>query len=218
MPTKVATMTMMMTKTAVLFQPMTRPMTIMLGSDRAGPANSSARAGPWFMPMRDRAWMMGISVRVAKYQKAPMSAAAKLADKLLSPTRAATYLAGMRAETKPTARTPPGEPAPEHQEDEEQNGPGNIKLALRNGQGKALLPLQALNALLGNDHLVFFLFAVPILGELKDHVMGALFQNHGLHLLAVLEVDGYVPGGHPGGEDEEKYQAGKEKPGLPQGP
>jgi hypothetical protein len=59
------------------------------------------------MPILMRAWVMGTSVRVAKYQKAPIREARKLALRLLSPTREATYWGGIRALIKPTAKTPP---------------------------------------------------------------------------------------------------------------
>ena len=58
-------------KTSVFFVPMTLRMTSMFGSDRAGPASSSASAGPLPMPAPIRPCRIGTSVRVAKYMNAP---------------------------------------------------------------------------------------------------------------------------------------------------
>ena len=58
----------------------------MLGRLRAGPASSRASAGPLPMPLPNKPWMMGTSVSVAKYMKAPPSAAKKLAATELPPT------------------------------------------------------------------------------------------------------------------------------------
>ena len=49
------------TYTSVFFVPMTDRMTSMFGSDSAGPASSSASAGPVPMPAPSRPWRMGTS-------------------------------------------------------------------------------------------------------------------------------------------------------------
>ena len=72
-------------------------MTSMLGSDRAGPASSGASAGPLPMPAPISAWVIGISVRVAKYMKAPAIAAKALEASELPPTAAAIHADGIKA-------------------------------------------------------------------------------------------------------------------------
>jgi len=68
-------------KAAVFFKPRTVFITSILGKDKAGPANNSANAGPFPMPLPKRPCRIGTSVSVAKYIKAPEMAAKKLATR-----------------------------------------------------------------------------------------------------------------------------------------
>ena len=110
-------------------------MTSMFGKLNAGPASSSAKAGPLPMPAPIRPWRIGTSVSVAKYIKAPKMLAKKFVhtgqtDRArfsnapppqpaissmrfgLSPTSISTYLLGMtpswsgRPSRKPATSTP----------------------------------------------------------------------------------------------------------------
>ena len=74
------------TKTTVFLKPSTWLMTSMLGSDKDGPAKSNANAGPLPMPEADRPCMIGTSVSVAKYMKAPVKLARKLDNREFPPT------------------------------------------------------------------------------------------------------------------------------------
>ena len=74
-------------KVAVFLTPITPPITNMLGSERAGPARRSERAGPFPMPDPIRPWSMGTSVSVAKYINAPETEANRLAHTELPPTK-----------------------------------------------------------------------------------------------------------------------------------
>ena len=65
------------TKTRVFLVPRTPLITSMLGRDTAGPAKRSESAGPRPMPEPIRLSRIGISVRVAKYIKAPDTDAKK---------------------------------------------------------------------------------------------------------------------------------------------
>ena len=67
----------------------------MLGSYNDGPANSSASAGPFPMPDDIRPWIIGISVRVAKYMNAPVKLAKKLDNREFPPTARYTHSLGM---------------------------------------------------------------------------------------------------------------------------
>ncbi len=67
----------------------------MLGSYNDGPANSSASAGPFPMPDDIRPWIIGISVRVAKYMNAPVKLAKKLDNREFPPTARSTHSLGM---------------------------------------------------------------------------------------------------------------------------
>ena len=60
-----------------------------------GPASSSARAGPLPMPEARRPWMMGTSVSVAKYMKAPVKLARKFDSSELPPTAHSIQRLGM---------------------------------------------------------------------------------------------------------------------------
>ena len=74
------------TKTTVFLKPSTWLMTSMLGSDKDGPAKSNANAGPLPMPEANRPCMIGTSVSVAKYMKAPVKLARKLDNREFPPT------------------------------------------------------------------------------------------------------------------------------------
>ena len=67
----------------------------MLGSETAGPASSRVSAGPLPMPAPSSPSRMGTSVRVAKYMKAPDTAANRLAPSELPPTRFAIQPEGI---------------------------------------------------------------------------------------------------------------------------
>ena len=75
---------------SVLRLPSTLRMTSMLGRDRAGPASSRARDGPGPMPAPMSPCSIGTSVSVAKYMKAPATAANKVAKRPLPPSATAT--------------------------------------------------------------------------------------------------------------------------------
>ena len=74
------------TKTIVFFVPITDLITNMFGSDRAGPAKSSASAGPLPIPLLSNPCRIGTSVNVAKYIKAPATEENKLAPNEFPPT------------------------------------------------------------------------------------------------------------------------------------
>ena len=65
--------------TTVFLAPITDLITSILGSDNAGPAKRSARAGPLLIPAPIRPCRMGTSVSVAKYINAPAIAANRFA-------------------------------------------------------------------------------------------------------------------------------------------
>ena len=95
-------------------------MTSMLGSESAGPASSSASAGPWPMPEPRSVCRIGTSVRVAKYMSAPTNEARKLAPSELPPTTCATHEDGTRPGVDAgTAHQPAGheDPAEEQRRD-----------------------------------------------------------------------------------------------------
>ena len=81
--------------TKAFFVPRILLMTIMLGSDNAGPAKSNANAGPLPMPEPRSPCTIGTSVKVAKYIKAPVTEAKKLAKKPFPPTAVAIHLEGI---------------------------------------------------------------------------------------------------------------------------
>jgi hypothetical protein len=60
-------------------------MTSMLGRDRAGPASSSARAGPLPIPEWISSTIIGTSVSMANYMNAPITEANRLAESKLPP-------------------------------------------------------------------------------------------------------------------------------------
>ena len=70
-------------------------MTSMLGSKSDGPASNSARAGPLPMPEASSPWMIGTSVSVAKYMKAPVKLAKKFDSRELPPTAHSIQRFGM---------------------------------------------------------------------------------------------------------------------------
>ncbi|MPN25980.1 hypothetical protein SDC9_173402 [bioreactor metagenome] len=74
------------TKTTVFFVPMTSRITNIFGNDKEGPASNSAKAGPFPIPDASNPWIIGTSVRVAKYMKAPTTLAQKLDHTVLPPT------------------------------------------------------------------------------------------------------------------------------------
>src|SRR5665811_864905 len=76
------------------FVPMILLITIMFGRLSAGPARSMAREGPFPIPSRVRALMIGTSVRVEKYMKAPATEDMKFEVREFPPTKAATYSLG----------------------------------------------------------------------------------------------------------------------------
>ncbi len=65
-PAMVAMTIVRTTNTAVFLLPTTERITKMLGNDRAGPAKSSAKAGPDAIPFFINASRIGTSVKVAK--------------------------------------------------------------------------------------------------------------------------------------------------------
>ncbi len=73
-------------KAIVFFVPITDLITSMFGKLNAGPAKSSASAGPLPIPFANSPCKIGISVSVAKYINAPMKDAEKLAKKEFPPT------------------------------------------------------------------------------------------------------------------------------------
>src|SRR5512132_1659829 len=89
----------------------------MLGSDSAGPASSSARAGPLPMPAPISAWVIGISVSVAKYMKAPAMAA-----KVLPSTAAATQADGINPSSPGWPRSNAGSQNAQEQQRQNQLG------------------------------------------------------------------------------------------------
>ena len=89
-------------------------MTIMLGRLSAGPASSSANAGPLPMPEPINPCKIGTSVNVAKYMNAPATLAIRLDCRLLPPTRPVIQESGMipasvpaRPVKNPATKTPP---------------------------------------------------------------------------------------------------------------
>ena len=99
MPLIVAITTTSATNTSVFFVPMTLLITSMFGRLSAGPASSSARAGPLPIPLPIRPCNMGTSVRVAKYISAPANEAKKFA------LREFGFMARVVLETWGVART-----------------------------------------------------------------------------------------------------------------
>jgi hypothetical protein len=88
-------------------------MTRIEGREREGPAKEkSERAGPWPIPEPRSPWTMGISVRVAKYMRAPAKDAIKFERSEFPPRSPAIHALGMRASCpglprrKPDTRTP----------------------------------------------------------------------------------------------------------------
>lgn len=67
----------------------------MFGKDSAGPANSSAIAGPLPIPAPISASTIGTSVSVEKYIKAPNTEAMTVDVNVLPPTAIATHSEGM---------------------------------------------------------------------------------------------------------------------------
>ncbi len=96
----------------VFLGPITPLMTSMLGRESAGPASRRARAGPLPIPAPRSPSRIGTSVKVAKYMKAPTTAAKKLAPTELPPTSLAIHSEGMspswpgRPSSSPAAATP----------------------------------------------------------------------------------------------------------------
>jgi len=82
--------------TTVFCVPITLRMTSILGNERAGPANSNAKAGPWPIPFLSKPSIMGTSVRVAKYMRAPKTEAKKFEKREFPPTRPETHWLGIR--------------------------------------------------------------------------------------------------------------------------
>ena len=74
------------TYTAVFLKPSTLLITSILGNDKEGPAKSNANAGPLPMPEASNPCMMGTSVNVAKYMKAPVKLARKFDNSEFPPT------------------------------------------------------------------------------------------------------------------------------------
>ena len=74
----------------------------MLGKDNEGPDSSNANAGPLPMPEANSPWMIGTSVSVAKYIKAPVKLAKKFDNKEFPPTAHCIHSLG----TMPAIETP----------------------------------------------------------------------------------------------------------------
>ena len=87
-------------------------ITNMLGRLSAGPANNNANAGPLPIPAPCKPPTTGISVKVAKYIKAPASEAQNVANTPSPPTAEAIHCSGIqpswpgRPSRKPATRTP----------------------------------------------------------------------------------------------------------------
>jgi len=113
MPVRVAITITNRTKTTVFFIPITEPITSIFGKDKAGPAKSKANAGPFPIPLPIRACKIGISVRVAKYIKAPTTEANRTEPNELPPTKLLIHSDGIkpswpgRPSSNPATSTPP---------------------------------------------------------------------------------------------------------------
>src|SRR5665648_1167775 len=88
-------------------------ITNIFGRLKAGPASKRAKAGPLPMPAPNSPCKIGISVRVAKYIKAPTTEANKFDHKLFPPTKFSIHVFGINASLpglpnkKPATKTPP---------------------------------------------------------------------------------------------------------------
>ena len=74
------------TYTIVFWVPITPRITSMFGKDQDVPASNNARAGPLHMPEASNPWIIGTSVRVAKYMNAPVKLAKKFESSEFPPT------------------------------------------------------------------------------------------------------------------------------------
>ena len=74
------------TYTIVFWTPMTPLITNIFGRDKDGPASNNASAGPLPMPEASNPWIIGTSVRVAKYMNAPVKLAKKFESSEFPPT------------------------------------------------------------------------------------------------------------------------------------
>ena len=130
------------TYTTVFFVPMMLRSTSMLGSERAGPASSSASAGPFPMPEPMSPCRMGTSVRVAKYMNAPTTEEKRLARNELPPTDWLTHSEGIK-------RFVPGSPE-QHAGDKHATDQQREDL-LRQRPGR-VQPLAAFAGIPGTEH------------------------------------------------------------------
>ena len=87
-------------------------ITSIFGSDKAGPANNNASAGPFPIPDPSRPSTIGTSVKVEKYMKAPSTDANNVDSSELSPTAMFIHSLGIkplcpgRPNNSPAIKTP----------------------------------------------------------------------------------------------------------------
>ena len=94
--------------TKVFCVPITLRITSILGSDSAGPASSSASAGPLPIPLLINPCKIGTSVKVAKYINAPTIEAKKFEKIELPPTKSIIHSFGIIPFSLPGAVCPKG--------------------------------------------------------------------------------------------------------------